>query len=196
MCQFKRKKKLIDDSNFDESNLDENSNIDNFSNDDFSNKNFNNENYTINNNLDNIKENNIKYNISIENIKNNNIESIKIEESSKIKQEIKNFNPKTIWGQVISLLRQENSMVLFTACGEIRHVEKQENKLIVNIYEEYLYNILTKDENFYKLSLVLKKIDKDLTLSLNFLEKEESKSLINLKRLKRIFKDELEIRDN
>ncbi len=96
---------------------------------------------------------------------------------------------------MVTLLHKQNFMALFTACGEIREIKLEKNCLIINIREEFLYNILTKEENLYKITTLLKQVNNDLDLKFNLIKKKDDKVSINLKKLQDIFGKDLEIRD-
>jgi len=103
-------------------------------------------------------------------------------------------NAKFVWGTLVSMLRKLNLMTLHTACGEIRQTELKDNKLTVYVKEEYLYNILIKEDNFKKLADILKNIKSDILLNFVLVPKQEDKAKINLEKLRKMFGDELVIK--
>lgn len=88
-------------------------------------------------------------------------------------------------------LRQNNFMTLHAACGEIRDIKIEKNEVKVNIKEEYLYNILKKEDNYATLTKLLREIDQNLTLSFILVEKTIDKAYKNLEILKNIFGNDL-----
>ena len=123
-----------------------------------------------------------------------NIANSNLLQTTEIKENIKynslqNFelNPRRIWGTVVTKLRSINQMALFTACGEIRNVEINDDfVLVVNVKEKFLYSILTKTENYKKILELLKQIDNRLDLQINLIKNEDF-CKENLEKLKNLF---------
>ena len=88
-----------------------------------------------------------------------------------------------------------NLVALHTACGEIRNVEIDENVLTVFVKEEYLYNVLTTEDNFLNIEKVLKLIDSNLSLKIEKMIPEKDVILENKKRLTKLFEEKLKIVD-
>lgn len=104
-------------------------------------------------------------------------------------------NPYKIWGLVVIRLREQNLITLHTACGELKHIKFDGDNLVVEVSEEYLFNILTNPNNFSKISLELSKINDKIHL--NFvLKKKESRVLDSYTKLKELFGDDLETNFN
>lgn len=105
------------------------------------------------------------------------------------------INANVLWGKVIYKLRQNNLLALHTACGEIRNVKLADNCLNIYVVEEYLYNVLKREENFESIQRVLKTIDKNLILDI--VKKEPVKNIEEetIKKLKKMFNDKFKIRD-
>lgn len=103
----------------------------------------------------------------------------------------KKLEPRFVWGNLVMKLRQNNLMTLHTACGEIRDLKIEDNVIKVNIKEEYLYNILKKEDNCATLTKLLREIDQNLSLSFVLVEKTQNKAIKNLEILKSIFGDNL-----
>ena len=82
-------------------------------------------------------------------------------------------------------------MTLHTACGEIRDVELNGNVLTVLVKEEYLYNILKRDETFNQLTKIIKTIENNLELNFILAKKQEDKVKINLQKLQNVFGSDL-----
>lgn len=85
-------------------------------------------------------------------------------------------------------------MTLHTACGEIRDFRIENNILNVFVKEEYLYNILKKDDTCVILTKLLKEIDENLSLNFVLVKKTEDKAQKNLELLKNIFGDSLVVK--
>ena len=68
----------------------------------------------------------------------------------------KKLNAKVVWGVLINKLRSLKMITLYTACGEIRDVEFDKNVLKVFVKDEYLFNILNKEESVNKIEEILK----------------------------------------
>ncbi len=100
-------------------------------------------------------------------------------------------NPKKLWGQFILHLRNNNLMTLHTACGEIREFSFNNFTLKAVVYEKYLYDILTKEENFSKIALELKRINDKINIEFVLKEKGNDKVSNNIKILKDLFGDEI-----
>lgn len=123
----------------------------------------------------------------------------KIEEfsfDSKVKLNVEDFSKtdlpaRKLWGILTVKLREKNYVTLHTACGEIRDVFREENLVKAYVYEDYLFNILTKQENFDKILFELRQIDDKI--SLEFILKRVGKNKIknNLQLLKNLFGDDL-----
>ena len=115
-----------------------------------------------------------------------------VAENIKARVNIQNLSAHALWGSFIGLLRKENLMTLHTACGEIRDVELQGFVLKVKIYDEYLYKILTKEQNLEKIVFYLKQIDDRINVQFNLVKKGTDFSLENLKKLRNFFGSELD----
>lgn len=85
-------------------------------------------------------------------------------------------------------------LTLHTACGEIRDVEFVKNKLRVNVKEEYLFSILSKQENVNKILSYLKKIDDRIELEFCFANKQSNNIAENIEKLRKIFGEDLKIK--
>ena len=103
-----------------------------------------------------------------------------------------NMSAKTIWGTLIGNLRRLNLMTLHTACGEIRDVSLEDTTLKAVVNEDYLYNILTKGQNFEKISFYLRQIDDRINVQFNLVKKGTDFGLENLQKLKNFFGSELD----
>lgn len=108
------------------------------------------------------------------------------------KKRVVNLTAHSVWGSFIGLLRRENLMTLHTACGEIRDVELKDFVLKVKVYDEYLYKILTKEQNFEKIVFYLKQIDDRINIQFNIIKKGTDFGLENLNKLKDFFGSELD----
>lgn len=103
-------------------------------------------------------------------------------------------SPKFIWGTLVANLRRLNLMTLHTACGEIRDIELSGNALNVLVKEDYLYTILTKENNYNQILALLRQIEENIDLKYILKKKPEDKMKVNLEKLKNIFGEELIIK--
>ena len=104
------------------------------------------------------------------------------------------LSAKTVWGTLIGNLRRLNLMTLHTACGEIRDVKFDGTTLVAVVNEDYLHNILTKGQNFEKISFYLKQIDDKINIQFIKNVKPTDFAQENLQKLKSIFGANLEVR--
>ena len=102
-----------------------------------------------------------------------------------------NLSARFVWGSLVANLRSLNLMTLHTACGEIRDVELNGNVLTVLIKEEYLYNILKREETYAQILKIIKSIEGNLELNFVLAKKQEDKVKINLQKLQNIFGSDL-----
>lgn len=103
----------------------------------------------------------------------------------------KDLPARKLWGFLTLKLREKNYVTLHTACGEIRDVTKEENLLKAFVYEDYLYNILTKQENFDKILFELREIDDKIKLEFILKRVGRNKNKNNLQLLKNLFGEDL-----
>lgn len=96
---------------------------------------------------------------------------------------------KKLWGILTLKLREKNYVTLHTACGEIREVLREGNLIKAVVYEEYLMNILTKQENFDKILFELRQIDDKISLEFELKRVGKNKSKNNMQLLKNLFGD-------
>ena len=120
-------------------------------------------------------------------------------EENTLKIQVNNYSnvpksPKFIWGSLVANLRRLNLMTLHTACGEIREIDKSGNVLNVLVKEDYLYTILTKENNYKQVLDLLRQIEDNIELNYILKKKPEDKMKINLERLKNIFGEDLIIK--
>ena len=55
---------------------------------------------------------------------------------------------------------------MYTACGDIRQVVLQQNELVLFVQDDYLYNVLSKQNNFQVLVDILQSVNRNATLRL------------------------------
>lgn len=103
-------------------------------------------------------------------------------------------NPRFVWGTLITNLRNLKMMTLHTACGELRDICFEGNTLCVKVKEEFLFNILQKEENFHQILGILRQIKEDIELKFILQKRQEDKTKVNLERLKEVFGSELIIK--
>lgn len=121
-----------------------------------------------------------------------------ISAQNKVKLDDINFSQKDLparrlWGILILKLREKKFVTLHTACGEIRDVFREINLVKVFVYEEYLFNILTKQDNFDKILFEIRQIDDKISLEFILKRVGKNKNKNNLQLLKNIFGDDLRV---
>jgi len=106
---------------------------------------------------------------------------------------IEKLSPRQIWGKLVSVLRQNNCMTLYTTCGELRDFVFENNTFNVYVKEDFIYELLIKEGNFQKLNAFLKEIEPNINLKFIYQKKKEKNNQINLQKLQKIFGDNLKI---
>ncbi len=100
-----------------------------------------------------------------------------------------------LWGKVVTKLRQKELTALYTACGDVRDVTIEHDKLIVSIEDEYLYKIIAGETNINLLQMTLAEVDKLAKLEVVY-SKPEDYVKIDLETLRRKFGNTLKIKEN
>ncbi len=108
--------------------------------------------------------------------------------------EDKDLNPLKVWGAVLVALREDNYMTVHTAGGDIREISLRDFLLTVVVREEYLYNILSSEENIEILNKEIKKVNDKLSIKVIFKNTPPDLSQINAEKLRSIFGDEIDIK--
>ena len=138
-------------------------------------------------------------------LQNKKIEAHTPQDAKEIKEEIKvkfgdilvtneELSPRRIWGKLVVRLKEKGLMTLHSACGEQRDVKLVNGKLIVNIRDEFTYNLIKKPENFQKIDLELKQINDKINVEFNLEKRSRSRHERNLLTLKELFGDEIDIK--
>ena len=184
MCEFFIKKKLIDEDLI-KNNLT-----------------FTKEDKDFKSNESNVANSNFMDEVALQNKK---IEAHTPQDAKEIKEEIKvkfgdvlatneELSPRRIWGKLVVRLKEKGLMTLHSACGEQRDVKLVNGKLIVNIRDEFTYNLIKKPENFQKIDLELKQINDKINVEFNLEKRSRSRLERNLLTLKELFGDEIDIK--
>ena len=184
MCQFFIKKKLIDEDLI-KNNLT-----------------FTKEDKDFKSNESNVANSNFIDEVALQNKK---IEAHTPQDAKEIKEEIKvkfgdvlvaneELSPRRIWGKLVVRLKEKGLMTLHSACGEQRDVKLVNGKLIVNLRDEFTYNLIKKPENFQKIDLELKQINDKINVEFNLEKRSRSRLERNLLTLKELFGDEIDIK--
>lgn len=184
MCEFFIKKKLIDEDLI-KNNLT-----------------FTKEDKDFKSNESNVANSNFIDEVALQNKK---IEAHTPQDAKEIKEEIKvkfgdglvaneELSPRRIWGKLVVRLKEKGLMTLHSACGEQRDVKLVNGKLIVNIRDEFTYNLIKKPENFQKIDLELKQINDKINVEFNLEKRSRSRLERNLLTLKELFGDEIDIK--
>lgn len=92
---------------------------------------------------------------------------------------------KTIWGKVVLFLREHRQVALHVACGDITDVELEGNKLIVNVYDGMLVNLL--QEGRREIESALRWQGLELQLEVRTKEKFKSDEEQDIEKLKEVF---------
>ena len=184
MCEFFIKKKLIDEDLI-KNNLT-----------------FTKEDKDFKSNESNVANSNFMDEVALQNKK---IEAHTPKDAKEIKEELKvkfgdvrttneELSPRRIWGKLVVRLKEKGLMTLLSACGEQRDVKLVNGKLIVNIRDEFTYNLIKKPENFQKIDLELKQINDKINVEFNLEKRSRSRLERNLLTLKELFGDEIDIK--
>lgn len=109
----------------------------------------------------------------------------------------KHLNPdataSALWGRVVFELRRREYTALYTACGDVRKVSLDGDKLVVQIEDEYLYKIIAGKTNMELLEDTLNFVDSVAKLEVVY-SKPEDYVAKDLEILKRKFGKSLKIR--
>lgn len=184
MCEFFIKKKLIDEDLI-KNNLT-----------------FTKEDKDFKSNESNVANSNFMDEVALQNKR---IEAHIPRDAKEIKEELKvkfgdvrttneELSPRRIWGKLVVRLKEKGLMTLHSACGEQRDVKLVNGKLIVNIRDEFTYNLIKKPENFQKIDLELKQINDKINVEFNLEKRSRSRLERNLLTLKELFGDEIDIK--
>ena len=184
MCEFFIKKKLIDEDLI-KNNLT-----------------FAKEDKDFKSNDSNVANSNFMDEVALQNKK---IEAHTPQDAKEIKEELKvkfgdikttneELSPRRIWGKLVVRLKEKGLMTLHSACGEQRDIKLVNGKLIINIRDEFTYNLIKKPENFQKIDLELKQINDKINVEFNLEKRSRSRLERNLLTLKELFGDEIDIK--
>ena len=97
------------------------------------------------------------------------------------------MSAKTIWGKVVLYLKERRQIALHVACGDITDVELGQGKLIINVYDGMLLNLLYAGKRDIESAIRWQGLDLQLEICVK--EAESNVSQRDLKRLKEIFED-------
>lgn len=100
-------------------------------------------------------------------------------------------SPISVWGKVITELRNTHSGILFVACGEVTNV-KLENNTFVIFAEESNKNIMEVPENFKKLQEIISNFLPNCDILIK--QQEKSEEQLKLEKLKMLFGNKLKIK--
>ena len=96
-----------------------------------------------------------------------------------------NLSAKTVWGKVVLFLKEHRHIALHVACGDITDVQLDGDKLILNIFDGTLVNLLTEGKREIENALRWQGIEHKLVI--NIKETEYTKTEMDIKRLKAVF---------
>ena len=98
------------------------------------------------------------------------------------------LSAKTVWGKVVLFLKEHRQIALHVACGDITDVELDGNKLILNVFDGKLVNMLNDGRREIENALRWQGLEHKVVV--NIKETQLSKSEQDIKRLKAVFDDE------
>ncbi|MBQ8792572.1 MAG: hypothetical protein IJZ62_03040 [Clostridia bacterium] len=98
------------------------------------------------------------------------------------------LSAKTVWGKVVLFLKEHRQIALHVACGDITDVELDGNKLILNVFDGTLVNMLNDGRREIENALRWQGLEHKVVV--NIKETQLSKSEQDIKRLKAVFDDE------
>lgn len=94
---------------------------------------------------------------------------------------------KNVWGKVVLYLKEKKAIALHVACGDITDVVLDRGKLIVNVYDGMLVNLLQAGKREIENAIRWQGLELELEICVK--ELESSKSQRDIKRLKEVFED-------
>ena len=56
--------------------------------------------------------------------------------------QVREISAKNVWGKVVLYLKERKLIALHVACGDITDVELKDHKLVINVYDGMLLNLL------------------------------------------------------
>lgn len=109
-----------------------------------------------------------------------------------IKQE--SINAKVVWGKIITYLREHHLSALHIACGDIKDVKIEGDNLVVSTDQEYLFQIISKQENVFEIKNALSFLGLNLKPVVKLLDKPSVETEADLLVLKEMFGEYLKIK--
>ena len=73
-----------------------------------------------------------------------------------------------VWGLLLVILREDGYMTIHAAGGDTKEIELQDFVLTVTVREEYMFKILSSDENISVLNEEVKKINDKLSVVVEY----------------------------
>lgn len=95
------------------------------------------------------------------------------------------LTPKTVWGKVVLYLKENRHVALHVACGDITDVVITDGRLIINVVEQMLSNLLIEGRGIIERALRWQGLD--LEVEINMKNIEISDAEFDKKRLKEVF---------
>lgn len=102
------------------------------------------------------------------------------------------MSAKTIWGKIVSYLRENKQVALYVACGDITDVELEGDNLIVNIQDNMIAILLSEGRREIERAISWQGVN--VKLVLNFKEIQKTKQEQDIQRLTELFGSELKIK--
>ena len=98
---------------------------------------------------------------------------------------------KQIWGKLLTRLRESGEPALFVACGEISEMEIVENKIIAKTDKDYLFNLISTNENKLVIKRTLRFLGFELDFDMVKIQPKDADALSDIESLKEKFGEKL-----
>ena len=99
------------------------------------------------------------------------------------------IQPRILWGKVITYLRENKNIALQMACGDITHVEIKEGKFIAHTCEDFNFNMISGDYSKREIEKAFRWFGQNLNFEIVLDEKQIDKQMLDIEKLKSVFKD-------
>jgi len=119
-------------------------------------------------------------------------EKIVLEENQKVAVAL---TPRKIWGQVIISLKKQGMIALHMACGDITNVEISAKDFIIYVYDDYVWAVLSKQNNIDSLSGQFKTLGFEYNIKLVKKDKQEDNTKQIIEKLTQKIGDILKVED-
>ncbi|MCK9575622.1 MAG: DNA polymerase III subunit gamma/tau [Clostridia bacterium] len=110
-------------------------------------------------------------------------------------KEVPTITPRKIWGKVLISLKKQSMIALHMACGDITNVEISAQDFIIYVYDDYVWAVLSKQNNINSLSEVFKELGFEYNIKIVKKDKQEDNAKQILERLTQKIGDILKVED-